>query len=799
MSTIKRPPAHVPVPKRAEGQPPAATPATPATAADIASKRGLEGAARVATPLPALDIFDDTKPAPLECTTLAAVAKLHEQGKLDEVRRAGAQNLGVMKQLLDDLIGTWQTGTAKLQGPKGFWVGDIEGREDNQLRTLIDAGVIVSKGDGGDARLADPGSRVVFLGDIGDRGGVAMWARRVLTSLKTQRPDAVDIVWGNRCLAKLGLLNDLPALEKLDDAGYRSFLAKQAGSDHPAKLKALNTPANQVQYWLQGHGAREELDFHRTELAESMGRPVSLDEAARHYVESLKPGGEYFEFLKLGNWGVTPDRAQAPVMAWHGGASRESIRQVPLDDQLPSGALDYGERWMKMGADLIAEVERSIRTTGRVPAEILSLGDSDWDARAGQNSFKAFSNTYGMRDKEQGNYRGVSEAVAAFYAKDGVHFEPVGHSPVPQLPLPMKSAELGGVTRIYNDTSFTNDKSTALTANVGDLFVMVGRLGDEKTGEIVVWTVKPDEKSPIGLVTEDGFTVRGITLDGHYALTRYVDGHDIANKKVTPQDLAALKPRAVTLESSEEANEGRDRWFKDLGRFGYETLTSGELNDLLGKKTPIVISAASEYGKLPIAPDDMKKMWAGLLHAFGDDAGFLTGGTNVEKTWRDELGETKTVKAPEYIFHEMAGARGATMIGFVPEQTNTSSLPDAKQMKHLYVAGRKSEWDAPLFSSVDVATSRKGAAVFVGGGGTITRALEEARKKPELQVVLVVSRDVEDKADRMRRGEAVELLGASDRAAVELLAAGDLPKNFLLVKPGDDLGGLLKKRLSRSS
>ena len=71
---------------------------------------------------------------------------------------------------------------------------------------------------------------------------------------------------------------------------------------------------------------------------------------------------------------------------------------------------------------------------------------------------------------------------------------------------------------------------------------MAGRLGDAKTGEIVVWTVKPDEKSPIGLVTNDGFTVRGMTLDGHYALTRYVDGHSIANKNVRSSLDSGLSP-----------------------------------------------------------------------------------------------------------------------------------------------------------------------------------------------------------------------------------------------------------------
>jgi hypothetical protein len=777
MSTIKKPPAPSVKIDRTPLQAPVGGPKVEAKqSGDVGGVAGVKRAG-----LAALDNFDPNKSAPLECGTLAALVKLHEQGKLDEVRKTGAQNMTVLKGLMDDLLSV-QKGDA----PKNYWVGDIEGREQNNLTPLIESGAIKldPKGNGSDAKLTEKGARLVFLGDIGDRGGIAMWARRVLTSLHKQDPKNVDIIWGNRCLSKLALLNDLPNLQNVDDKGYRAFLDKKGDG---------NSVANQVQYWLQEHGARGELEFHRQELSKDLGRDVGLNEAAQHYIDALKPGGEYFEFLRLGNWGVTPDRVDAPVISWHGGASKESIRQVPGSDQIPTSAKQYAQDWSVMGKDLFAEMEASIKKTGRVPPQILSLGESDWDARAGQNRFNASSNTYGMRDKEQGNYRGVSEAVASFYAKDGVHFEPVGHSPVPQLPMPMKSAELGGVTRIYNDTSFTSDGSVALSANKGDLFVMAGRLGDEKTGEIVLWTVKPDEKSPIGLVTNDGFTVRGMTLDGHYALTRYVDGHSIANKKVTPQELAELKPTAISLEKSEEANEGRDQWFQDIAKFEYNVMDHHALNDAIGDRTPIVISAASEYGKLPVSPDEQEKMWSSLLSAFGDKAAYLTGGTNVEKSWKDAEGNVSNVKAPEYVFHELAEKAGRNMVGFIPEQTNTGSI--AGELKNLFVAGRKGEWDAPLFTSMNVASEKKGAAIFVGGGGTITKAIDEAAKNPKLQVVLFVSRDVDAKAAQVRAGGEVGTMGASDAAAVQLLAKGKLPANFILAKPGDDVGALLAARL----
>lgn len=741
------------------------------------------------------DVYQVASGQTLQCGSLQALVQLQESGKLDQVRKNGAKNLGLLKGLMDDLIKTYQdNGSTGVVGAKNLWVGDIEGRENNGLKALIDAGAMTCDADGNNAKLTDKNARLIFQGDIGDRGAVGIWARRVLTSLKKANPAAVDIIWGNRCLSKLGLLNDLEAMRNLTDKGYVAHLKKQAGGDaSQAALKAANTAAAQVDYWLGSHGARGELKNHQQELQKMTGKPVPLEEAAKNYIDSLKPGGEFFEYLKLGNWGVSPERLQAPVIAWHGGASDASIRGVPGASKVPTSAKEYVRDWMKMGTHIFAELEQSLKATGKVPLSILSLADSDWDEKARHNGFKASSNTYGKRDKEHGNYRGVSKGVAAFYAKDGVAFEPVGHSPVP-MPLPMKSSDVGGVTRIYNDTSFLSDGSVFFTANVGDLFVMAGRLGDEKTGELVMWTVRPDERSPIGTVTNDGFTVGGLTLEGQYHLTKYVDGHVVANKQVRPEELLKLEPKAISLDESEEANKGRDAWYDALNRAGVALHNSSSLENVIGDKRAFVVSAASAYGSLPVTPSETRALWASLLKAFPDEA-FLTGGTNVQKSLQMPDGSATMVKAPEYVFHEDAERRQATMIGFIPEQTNTTNI--APQLGNLFVAGKKGEWDAPLVTAIDVAGSHKGAVIFMGGGNSITRAIEEAAKKPTTPVVLVVSRDLETKVKAKMAGQDVTAMGASDAVAIDMLAHGALPSNFLLVKPGDDLGAMLKRKLGR--
>jgi hypothetical protein len=359
--------------------------------------------------------------------------------------------------------------------------------------------------------------------------------------------------------------------------------------------------------------------------------------------------------------------------------------------------------------------------------------------------------------------------------------------------MPLKSDDNASVTRIYHDTSFSTDGSKAMVASIGDLVVMVGRLGDEKTGELVMWSVRPGEKSPIGMVTDDGFTVRGVTMDGMYSLSRYANGYEIQNKKVSAQELGDLNPKAVALEASEEGTADRDAWFKDLERFGHTIHTPHTLASVVGDRTPIVISGASEYGSLPLDPRQMEKMWSSVFDAFGPgDVAFFTGGTNVTKTHNDEK-----VKAPEFIFHDMLQSRREggvdhTAVGFVPEQTNTSDL-DGKL--GLFVTGKKSVWDAPLRTAMAISGEKKGAAVFVGGGGTITQAINEAKKNPNLQVFLIASADVVAKA-KLDPATEPKMFGASDRAAVELLRSKDgPPKNFHIVTPNQDLGALMKKSM----
>lgn len=734
-------------------------------------------AAAPATPAAAVE----TVTPPLRCEVLDALVAARAAGAIKPAQQLAATNI---KGLLDTLL---SARNADVSVPRNYYVGDIEGRVENQLKTLIDAGVIAVAADG-TARFTDAagdGARVVFLGDIGDRGPVSIRARKILSSLAAANPGRVDYTWGNRCIGKLGLLNALPLLEQLEDPAYAAWLSKRHGGATGPALRAANALEERVQYWLETHSARDQLDHHKTELTAleehrqelsiEEGRTVTLAEAAHNYVESLKPGGEYFEFLRLGNWGVDPDKIQGPVLAFHSGGSATSIAGIPGDDRLPVDARDWNTRWLALGEKLFAQLEAALLAGRPVPSMILELGDSDYDTRTQKNGAKNSSNTYGPRHRDHtGNYGAMSSPVAAFYAQSRLYFEMVAHMPQP-MPLMLKGEH--GVAKIYNDMSFVEDGSQALVVSQGDLVVMAGRRGDAATGELVFFSARPKDESPLGMVTENGYAVHSLDLEGRYNLMRVANGRQIDWQKVTPEELAALKPQVRSLDEKTEISS--EAWFASLGA-DFTTHTPDTLEAFFGDRTPVWVSGASSFGEIPVSEPELDRLWQTLGSAAGDALAFITGGTNAVKDGS---------KAPEYRLHEVAAQHGVPTVGFIPEQTNTSILGT----HDLYITGKKSQWDVPLQAGIAEVSAHGGAAVLVGGGPTITRAITKAAADPAVPLFLVVGADFDARVTSGADGR-----GASEQSALDLVRAGALPAHFHLVRPGTDLGALVASAVARS-
>ena len=673
---------------------------------------------------------------------------------LPELKENASSNLTALRDAMINAL-------ALNQGLKGadvtYWVGDIEGRADNDISTLIEAGVLKQDDATGLLDFAKETSRLTFLGDVCDRGPASIRTRAQLVTLKEKYPDRVDIVWGNRDIKSLRLIGELPAMGRLEDKAYVAWLDKKiegdGGTPSPAARAKLNTIENRVQFWTGYNSAPEALKFHQQELSEIRGKDVPLREAAQDYVNSLMPGGEFYKFLSLGNFGA---RHGDSVIAWHGGASKTGIGIVPGDTQAYDNANDWFDGWQKLGTRLWGETAAAMEKGEPPPELLLQVADGNWNPEAlqvgrdgkGVLFTSKHSVVYGARNHKGDNLRGAEKETADFYKQGGVFTEIVAHSPIGHLATP---ANTHGFNRIYTDTSFSYDGSEKIVASMGDLTMMMGKSGD---GHTILWATQPGVDSPFGQVTEDGYLVRGVTLEGNYNLCRYYDGHKIDERYVSPEELAKLNPAPDETGESDVYTNERQVFYHNLKASGKKVLKTEDAEQLLGGRIPIVVSAASKYGKVPASEDAIKLMWDRMLDGL-DPAKhvFLTGGT-------DPVSSESGDSPPETLLHQVAAARGFRVIGFTLEGANTDEV--SKDIEHLVIAGHKGRWDEPLRSAIDFAGRYGGSAIFIGGSSTVDKGIAAAEQGGVNYFVM--------------KSDGDEPRGASDQAA-RALPDGD-PRVF---------------------
>ncbi len=689
---------------------------------------------------------------------------------------AAAQNGTAGKNLgkMMDYLSLHLSQNLGIQSGNVYTAGDTEGRTRNDFETLKEQGMI-NKGLDGVMRFRDADSSFLFMGDLGDRGPAALKTAREMLSLHESSPGRVAFIWGNRDLGKLAIHNDLPELKALGGQPgklYREWLEKklpEGGGD----IKKLNTDANQVQFWLEQHSAPQALEFHRQGLEAESGKSVDLDEAARDYVQSWKPGGVFFEFLKAGSFAAPPELMGDSHMAFHGGAARENITSIPGEADLPGNLNDVIHGQFALGKRLIAEAESDINNGKQVKSMLLSLGDSKWMASAGINAARAESFIYSERNTEDGNLRGHETEVAQAMQKVGKQTELVGHTPIGPVPEMRLSPE--GTAKVYTDTSMAHDGSQAMLARKGDLTISVGRVGDQETGQVVFFAHKPGADTQFGKITADGFGVVGMTLDGNFLLSKYEPGFKLAQKTVSPQQLKELNPQAQRPDDSHARLSTQQQISaaieNKMSAWQTPILSFDKLDQIREQRTPVVISAASSYGRHPATQDQLAEMAHGLKDAFAGNIMVIDGGTSV----RGKDGE----KAPELLVQEIVfGSEGPPLAGTV-EPKRVAAMPSVPNLDEvtirpdaMVVAGGAEDWHVPVVEASRYAGQNNGCAVFIGGGGAVAKAIEAARKQPETPVFLVA-------------GRGKDPMGASDKVSRE----ENLPAHFHVIY-NDELGQL---------
>lgn len=685
------------------------------------------------------------------------------------------RNLGLLMTSLSGHLGQ----NLGLKSGNVYAVGDTEGRSNNNFQTLKDQGLIFKDSDQA-MRFREGDAKFLFMGDLGDRGPESLNLAEEMLSLLHTSPGRVGLIWGNRDLGKLAIHNDLPLLADFrGEAGqlYKGWLEAKIQDDlkSPLQVSLLNTKANQVQYWLETHSAGKALQFHQEGLQSRSDQPVSLEQAANDYVERWKPGGTFFEFLKQGSF-VTPDQLlDDSQMAVHGGAARENISAVPGEAELPANLNGVLAGTYQLGKRLIAEAEDDLKNGRPVQSMLLSLGDSRWMATAGINAARAESFIYSERNTEDGNSRGHEAEVAKALLDVGKKTELVGHTPIGSVPEMRLSPE--GTAKIFTDSSMDTTGSESIIACKGELTMSVSRVGDARDGKVVFFAHQPGQDTQFGKVTSDGHAVVGMTLDGNYFLSRYEPGgRKLSTKVVTPKELETLNPTARRPVESDKRTAIRQKVSaaieNKMSAWRRPILDFDNLEQIRQNRTALVVSAASSYGKHPARQEDLLAMSFGLKETFGGNIMIIDGGTSV----LSKEGE----KAPELVVQEALfpqgyelqehGPKRVAAMPSVPNLDNVTLPPDA-----MVVAGEG--WHVPVIEAGRYAASVDGAAVFIGGGGAVAKAIEAAREQKNLRVFLVAG-----------RGE--EPMGASDKVARE----PNLPAHFHVIYADElgDLGARLK-------
>lgn len=717
--------------------------------------------------------------------------RLQEFLQRPEVKQAAEEgtagkNLGKLMDALTAALGT--------ERKKLYLSGDIEGRPNNHYETLKAQGIIVRDPASGKMVFTDEASGFLFMGDLGGRGPAALRTAIELLSLKESAPSRVGFIWGNHDVGKLAMHGDLPALKNLSgDVGalYAQWLVKQLPENRqlgpaPARerlieaVRSLNTDANRVQYWLESHGSPQALEFHRLGMEELSGKSVSVDEAARDYIQQWRPGGVFFRFLETGSFTAPKELIADSHFASHGGAARENITLIPGEDVLPNGLNEVIQGQYDLGRRLIAEAATDLQQGRPVSSTLLSLGDSLWMASENINAPRSGSFIYSQRNTQGGNLRGHEADVAAAMMAAGKQTEHVGHTPIGAIPEMRVGPE--GTAKIFTDTSYVDDGSQSVIQVAGDMTMAMSHLGDAARNEVVFFAHKPGADTAFGKITSDGYAVAGMTLDGRYYLTKYEPGYKRATKTVSPEELQALDPRPLRPANSEDrlktAQKVSGAIERKMGDWGAPILGFDGIDQIRGNRVPIVISSTARYGDNPATPEQVVAMSRSLKDAFGDNILIIDGGTSV---MTPDGNKSPELIVQESFFPKTSGARtggsGPKRVAAMPSVVNVDDFtrrPDA-----LVIAGGPSDWHVPVVEASKYAGSRGGATVFIGGGGAVAKAIEAARTQPDTAVFLVRGRDNAD------------IKGASDRVARE----ANLPPNFHAIYADElaDLGPRIRQ------
>lgn len=203
---------------------------------------------------------------------------------------------------------------------KTVYLTDLEGRFE-PLNQLIKDGTLIIVNDGS-LEFSDAETKLVFGGDLMDRGPHTLRLMRFLIGLKQKYPDRVNLIQGNRDLNKLSFSIDREEkMASLQDPKYHEFLQGKLSQIEESKragltVESMNTAEHQVQWWAEQYGLTKAIEFHQQELRELKKTEVTYNEAAKDFADMISnPNREYLNYIKLGQL----VHSEGSVVYLHGG------------------------------------------------------------------------------------------------------------------------------------------------------------------------------------------------------------------------------------------------------------------------------------------------------------------------------------------------------------------------------------------------------------------------------------------------------------------------------------------------
>ena len=404
-------------------------------------------------------------------------------------------------------------------------VGDLEG-DFEKLESYLKKNTEYFQFEPEEGWSVRDGHQLVFMGDAVDKGPGGIKIVRLLNQLKKAQPDQVSLILGNRDINKM-LVYTL--LKKTQGMGPSEILRlpyirylKETGMhlEESLSLNALTSILEpfdseelRLKVILKGMNAENAFEFMREELKELLNTPLVDDSMVyREFIRSMEKGGEFLEFLKLGQvMHVIGDSVFV-----HGGISNENFGKVP---GVATRYSDTREWITAMNEWANSEISNW--------SEDFRRGKALLDYHAPRISGKSSKESvfYHRYSDSSGNPKLPSSGLLKKFENSKIKRAVSAHTPVGEVATIIKSHKfeiiMSDVSSAYSDEL----PLIKLEPNGTLIESYSPQLGDVVSKSVGQRSLLPD-----GYLTKDGFRVVGQRGD-NYLLLRFRN----RNGKFTPE------------------------------------------------------------------------------------------------------------------------------------------------------------------------------------------------------------------------------------------------------------------------